>query len=225
MTDEHVFPDPEDAAERYLLGQMSDADRDKYEQHFFSCAACAEEVKATARLMDTCQQVLNGPAAVASIASRPKRHAWFPRASVGIVSGALAATLALVAYQNVVTIPSLRQSATPRALTAFSFVAFNTRGAADRTIAAPRNQPFLIYFDIPPGQQAVRYEGRILAEDGRIVATTDVSEKQAQESVPFMIPAGQLAPGSYTLVVTARTDGSKPPAELARFPFTLRFAD
>lgn len=226
MTDEHIFADVEDAPERYLLGQMSEADRERYEQHFFGCPRCAEEVKATARFMDTCRNQLAVPQAEAPATVLPWRRAWFPRTSTALLSGALAATLALAVYQNVFTIPVLRQSATPQALTTFSFVAFNSRGAADRTIVAPRNQPFLIYFDIPPGQHAGSYECRILAEDGRAVTPTrEVTAKQAQESVPFMIPAGELAPGSYTLVVTARTDGSKPPDELARFPFTLQFAD
>jgi Putative zinc-finger len=221
MTDEHTFADVEDAPERYLLGQMSEADRERYEQHFFACPRCAEEVKATARFMDTCRDLLAAPQPKVL----PWRRAWFPRTSTAIVSGALAATLALAVYQNVFTIPALRQSATPGALTAFSFVAFNSRGAADRTIVAPRDQPFLIYFDIPPGQHAGGYDCRILAEDGRATVTAEVSEEKAQETVPFMIPAGELAPGTYALVVTARTDGSKPPAEVVRFPFTLRFAD
>ena len=194
MTDDHVCADREDAAERYLLGQMSDADREKYEDHFFSCALCAEEVKATARFMDTCQRQLAGSPAAGSVTALPKRRASIPRRSTTIMSGALAATLALAVYQNVVTIPALRQSATPRALTAFSFVGFNSRGAADRTIAAPRDQPFLIYFDVPPNQHAGRYDCRILAEDGRAVATTEVSESQAQEAVPFMIPAEGCCP-------------------------------
>lgn len=226
MTDDYVCTDREDAAERYLLGQMSDGDREKYEQHFFGCALCAEEVKATARFMDTCQGLLAGPQTGASVTALPRRRAWVPRPSIAIITGALAATLALAVYQNVVTIPALKRSATPRALAAFSFVAFNSRGAAPHTIVAPRAQPFLIFFDIPPGSHAHAYDCRILAEDGRAVVTADVSEGQAQEAVPLLIPPSRLVPGTYTLVVTARADGAGDGSgELARFPFTLRFAD
>src|SRR4030095_16187946 len=52
MTDDHTFPDREHAAERYLLGEMSDADRERYEEHFFSCAECAEDVRTTAAFLD-----------------------------------------------------------------------------------------------------------------------------------------------------------------------------
>lgn len=33
------------AAERYVLGKMNHTERDAYEEHFFSCAVCAREVK------------------------------------------------------------------------------------------------------------------------------------------------------------------------------------
>lgn len=34
------------AAERYVLKEMTEEERDAYEEHFFSCVACAEEVRA-----------------------------------------------------------------------------------------------------------------------------------------------------------------------------------
>src|ERR1700704_975632 len=33
-------------AERYLLGELSEDDRDAYEEHFFSCPICFEQIKA-----------------------------------------------------------------------------------------------------------------------------------------------------------------------------------
>ena len=40
------------AAERYLLNELADADRDAFEDHYFSCATCAEDVKAGAQMQD-----------------------------------------------------------------------------------------------------------------------------------------------------------------------------
>ena len=34
------------AAERYLLGELTESDREAYEEHLFSCPACFEQVKA-----------------------------------------------------------------------------------------------------------------------------------------------------------------------------------
>jgi anti-sigma factor RsiW len=33
------------AAERYVAGQLAAPDRDAFEEHFFSCPECAEEVR------------------------------------------------------------------------------------------------------------------------------------------------------------------------------------
>ena len=54
------------AAERYLLGELSDAERDQFEEHFFDCPACAEEVRAGAIFEANARAVfaLSGPPAV-----------------------------------------------------------------------------------------------------------------------------------------------------------------
>src|SRR3954452_1959941 len=40
------------AVERYLLQEMPDTERDAFEEHFFSCVACAEDVRAAALMRD-----------------------------------------------------------------------------------------------------------------------------------------------------------------------------
>jgi len=224
MSDAHVFADKEDAAERYLLGQMSESDRDTYEQHFFQCVECAEEVKATARFIDSCKSVLTDPSVGAGLSSsRPARRIWFAPSTAAILAGALAATLALVVYQNVVTIPRLTNATAPRALASVSLAASNSRGTG-LTIAVPRQQPYLIYVDIPPGSYDT-YDLTFVAKDGRSVKTETISAALTHEAVPIMMSAGRLSPGDYTLVVSGRPRGAGESVEVARFSFTLRFAD
>src|SRR5262245_30505449 len=38
------------ASERYILGEMSEAERDSFEEHFFSCAECADDVLAADKM-------------------------------------------------------------------------------------------------------------------------------------------------------------------------------
>jgi anti-sigma factor RsiW len=40
------------AAERYVLGELTKDLRDEYEEHYFDCAECAADVKATAAFVD-----------------------------------------------------------------------------------------------------------------------------------------------------------------------------
>jgi len=226
MSNAHVFADKEDAAERYLLGEMTEADRDAYEQHFFQCVECADEVKATARFMDTCRSVLGDRGDAGALAPMQPRRVWLPRwrtRTSAVLTGALAATLAIMVYQNAVTIPRLTGAMAPRALAAVS-LASTSRGAATQTIAVPRRQPFLIFVDIPPAA-ADTYECSIVAKDGTAIPVS-ISAAQTQDAVPLLIPAGLLEAGEYTLVVRGRHAGTGDvPADVARFPFTLRFAD
>lgn len=41
------------AAERYLLGELDDAQREAFEEHFFDCPVCAMEVRDTAAFVDS----------------------------------------------------------------------------------------------------------------------------------------------------------------------------
>jgi len=57
------------ATERYYLGELSEADRDGFEEHFFSCPECAEDVRALTTFADNAKAVVRGQAA------EPKVHA------------------------------------------------------------------------------------------------------------------------------------------------------
>jgi anti-sigma factor RsiW len=41
----HKFAEQNMLVEKYLLGELSGADREDFEQHIFDCAICFEEVK------------------------------------------------------------------------------------------------------------------------------------------------------------------------------------
>jgi len=50
------------AAEKYVLGELSPALREEYEEHLFDCVACALDVKAVAAFLDNARDVLRQPA-------------------------------------------------------------------------------------------------------------------------------------------------------------------
>jgi anti-sigma factor RsiW len=39
--------------ERYILGELSDVDSAEFEEHFFGCTECAEDVRQAHRLVET----------------------------------------------------------------------------------------------------------------------------------------------------------------------------
>jgi len=46
------------AAEKYVLGELPPTLRDEYEEHYFECQECALDVKATTEFVDNVRAVL-----------------------------------------------------------------------------------------------------------------------------------------------------------------------
>src|SRR5258707_11321632 len=59
------------ACEKYLLGELSPDLRDAYEEHYFSCAECATELRMAAELVGAGQQVFAQTPAPAVSAGGP----------------------------------------------------------------------------------------------------------------------------------------------------------
>ncbi|MCM3879190.1 MAG: zf-HC2 domain-containing protein, partial [Vicinamibacterales bacterium] len=89
------------ASERYLLGEMSEIERYAFEEHFFSCSECAEDVRAGSLLREGTK---------AGLLPQPQARAGrLPMLTTGFVPWALAATLAgIVTYQSIWLLPDLR---------------------------------------------------------------------------------------------------------------------
>src|SRR4051794_28200432 len=103
------------AAESYLLGELSPAVREAFEQHFFECEECAQEVRLGFEFSQNLKSVLHEEARAARPRGEAKRLLWFSSKRVAPMWAAskvpLAACLAIAAfsgYQNAVQIPSLR---------------------------------------------------------------------------------------------------------------------
>jgi hypothetical protein len=242
----HVDATATQAVERYLLGELSSEERDQFEAHAFDCLECAEDLKAAAIFLDTSRAVLRdeppglvmagqadaatrqaGPQAGPQAAPQARPGGWraWLNPAAAFPSYAFASAFLLVLgfslYQNLVTLPALRNSSAPRALSAFSFVSSGTRGATPMVIVAPLRQPFLLFFDIPPGGRHASYHCAIVAEDGRPRLAVEVSATQARDTVQLFVPAAGLSAGPYTLVITG--DGAQ--QEIARYPFVLQGRD
>src|SRR5688500_6709788 len=94
-----------EAAERYLLDELSEAERFAFEEHYFECSECAEGVRMGAVMRDGVRAGLLPDGRVTSISDGSGRKSSRPaigwRTSV-LVPWAAAAALALVAgYQAV----------------------------------------------------------------------------------------------------------------------------
>lgn len=108
------------AAERYLLDEMSGEQRESFEEHFFTCDACAEDLRAAAAMMQGARAGLAGRAGSGQVLTMPRdrtasrRPGWYR--SPALPWAAAAALAGVVTYQSAWVVPSLRREASPRAL-------------------------------------------------------------------------------------------------------------
>src|SRR6267378_9511 len=108
------------AAVKYVLGELSQVQRDEYEEHYFDCAECAVDIKALATFADTAREVLRQEkASQFAIDTVPARGGWLRWFQPIVAVPAFAALLLIIAYQNTVTIPQARNEASSGAAQLF----------------------------------------------------------------------------------------------------------
>jgi hypothetical protein len=221
------------AAEKYLLGELSAEIRDQYEDHYFGCAECAQDVRTGAVFIDNARDVLIPPSVTELGAKhQPARSGgwWAALLRPAFAVPALALLLLVAGYQNAVTIPHLKnavsQSETPQTLPSFSLISENSRGGAPLAIVVPAGKPFSLFVDIPPNGGYTSYVCEFQTESGTPELSLNVSADEAKRTVQLLIPAGRLASGKHVLVVRGLDSQGKPDADkmgVASYPFSLDY--
>jgi hypothetical protein len=229
------------AAERYVLGELPSDLREQYEEHFFSCVACAEEVNLAAAFVENSRAAMGSEPVTppvrlpVAVAQRPPSSGWFgaflrPSFAVPV----FAALLMLVAYQTFLVIPRLKGAATqsvgalasaaPQALASFSLITADSRGGEPLTVGVAPGRPFSLYFDIPPDGHYSSYICELQNAAGKAEFSLNISSEQAKNAVQLLIPSASLGIGEHALVVRGlgTQDGAASSGtEVARYPFTL----
>ena len=212
--------------EKYLLGELPPELRDAYEEHYFSCAECAIQLRTAAELIGASQQILaRTPAIGAKVHAASKRGGWFQWLPPAIAIPVLASLLFLVGYQNFVTIPRLKQSFSPRVLPMFSLISANTRGETALEFVAQPDEPLGLYVDVPVDAAYSTYDIRLQDPNGKTIPLRSLSYAEAQKTQVVVVNPGKRA-GKYVVVVSglAESGGIAASAkELARLQFTVEF--
>jgi Putative zinc-finger len=192
------------ATERYLLDELTPELRDAFEEHMFECTECALDVRAGNVFMTEAKVQLPQLAAEAAPARpvvREKKPWWSFLTVPAFAAPVFAALLAVVVFQNVSTIPSLRQAATEPRIMPWSSLHADTRGAEAITVQADRNHGAMVMIDIPQGYAS--FEVGLTDPQGKRTWTKTISASDASISpsgaFPLFIPGAWLKDGSYTL--------------------------
>jgi len=171
---------------------MPAGERDAFEEHFFSCKACGEDVHVTSMFIQNAKAVFAEEDPNQWHSREAGWRRWF-RLEVAIPAFAALALAAVIAYQNEVVIPGLMA---PKSMVSAVILDGATRSSGP-ALAAGKPLRFQISVD-RPGSGSVLVE--IEDSAGKVVRTGAVDELGPGGILDVYFP-GALTPGNYTLVV------------------------
>lgn len=210
--------------ERYLLGELTPAQRDQFEEHFFDCAICADDVQTGAVFVDNARALLReGPVSEeAAFSGKPGAFAHYglPFQSAAF---AFVVLLCVVGYQNVVTIPGLHSRGSgvsvPEILPTVSLVGMGARAEAN-PVPAPVAKSFVLEMEIPGGPEFSGYVCEIRDASDVLKYSLPVKSDEAKDTVRMAIPATALSAGNYKLIVLGEKSGAAP-QKLVQYPVQI----
>lgn len=227
------------AAERYALGEMEDNEAGAFEEHFFDCRYCAQDVRHTVSFADNAatafqeeatapadlgegvahggeRQVVpavpNNGAGTGAVAAR----AW-RRPSTWVPAAAALAFLAVAIYQAAVVIPRLERFSVPFAAAP---TVLRVVRAAPPVVSIAEGQPmFPLAVDVNVAGPASRYRLDFARSTGEPVTSLE-AEAPANGTLIVFLPAAEFPEGEYTMSLRA-VDSNEAAGDLA--PETYRF--
>jgi len=211
------------ASEKYLLNEMPPPQRDEFEEHYFDCPACAEDLRTIAAFLDGAKRELERTRRGGG-APQATRKPWYEFLWRPAFAGpAFAMLLLVIVYQNAVVLPRVAAGATrptgPEVLTPLSLVGANGRGGAVPAGTVARGRPLMLSLDIPASENFPTYDCILTAPSGAVVWSVPVTAEQARDTVAIRVPSENLTSGDYRL--TVRGHGEPVSADLASYRFTL----
>jgi hypothetical protein len=223
------------AAERYLLDELSADARDAFEEHMFDCPECALDVRSGSMFIGEAKAQLPAIGLGSSAASktaiqREKSKNWFAWLRPAFAVPALAALLVVVGYQNMVTLPALRNSANQPHIARVAPLYGATRGGSRVVITADRANGIVLPVDLPVDSALGNFASFSMAlnnSQGKSLWTGSVPAPEQNENgdlqVSIVVPGGMLENGTYTLTVSGvGAHGEK--TEAGRYVFDVKLA-
>ena len=212
------------ATERYLLKEMSADDRLAFEEHFFTCDACATDLRETTALLQGARDGYATPAPSGNVVAMPPRRAALPRLAwyrSVLVPWAAAATLAVLAgYQTFWLLPAMRR-ASPLALAPVTLRP-ESRGSEPVVAVDARNTPVSLALELGDAPQSSDLVYDLRSTDGHDIVSGHLAAPEPGTPVLLLMPSWTLiAPMHYILSVHEASASGRSLGEY-RFAVTTR---
>ena len=208
------------AAERYIVGELSGAERESFEGHYFDCPDCFEQISVDGRLMGEflghAREVLDPEPEKSWLA---QMLGDLRRPAPVFVSALLLCALGIGVYQQSV-ISAFRA---PREEARY-FLPQGSRAGA-KPISVSRKTGLSLTVTVGPKPEFVSYRAQIIAESGKSKYTFPVSRPTDDGSVTFGLRADALPAGRYSVLIQGVTKDGNVTEAGGGGPFDLKFVD
>ena len=198
-----------------MLGELSPRQRDEFEEHYFCCPECAEEVRLAAMFRDNARSVF----AEEGKPARGPRVAWMRPAFAASMAVA-AALLAVAGYQVQALRVRLAEATAPQAVASFPLRTVS-RGD-DQVIAVPKQSRFFtVFFEV--SELFPYYLCEIQTESGSKVLATTAPGPPAGDPVSLLLESSRFRSGRYVMLVRGMKNmpESSAGAEIHRLHFVV----
>lgn len=209
------------AAERYILDEMPDAERDAFEAHFFDCAECAEAVRDGREFAVSARECFRREQTEAEKPEARKSSPWwkFDWLRFPILAPTAAFALAaLVGYQNMVTIPDLRGALQPQELS--PTMLRTVRGDAPSVVLKPDMHFFQLLVDLNAPELYAGFRCEFQSDAGAPVLSVNATTTSG--TLSLLLPAGKFPDGRYTLKILGyKSSSGAPTTEIESHVFSV----
>ncbi len=209
--------------EQYLLDELSPEAREEFEEHYFECHECAVDVGAGAVFVEQSKIVLaEMPVLIPKPSPVPVWLGWLRPA---LVAPVLAVLLAVVGYQNLVTVPQLLQAANHPQVLPWASVNIGTFGLGEKVVSTLPGQGFMLMVRIPPDGSYSQYIADLYNPAGKVEWSLTIpatgAQTEAQDEWAVRVPGSNRPPGTYALVVRG-VNAAGESKEVGRTSFELQ---
>lgn len=216
------------AAEKYILGELTPDLREQFEEHYFDCTECARGLRTLGAFITASRTVLKGEEYDSSMEPKTQRAGWFNWLQPVIAVPAIMALAVFMVYQFTTTIPFARKQAAAQSVAEIYESSYRlqgiTRGGEITTLTVDPNESFALGFDFTPAREFPVYKGSLVDSSGQAVLAFLLTGRQTNREVHVVIPGGKVHAGKYELVIlgdigiSAQSSGA---IEVLRLPFVV----
>ena len=175
------------AVDRYLQAEMTETERDEFEDHYFSCVICADEVRAGFFFKENAKVVLREPLA--------ERQPWW-RLPFLVPAFTTVALAAVVLFQNAITLPALRA---PQSLASVVILDGATRDSLPRLT---EGEPLRFQMAADPAPAGAQLLVELVNDSGAVLRSGKLPAPAPNHPLDVFFP-GRLDAGRYAVVIRA----------------------